>query len=140
MHTAKSTLSPGNALEIANTRADGELAKAVNQFVKTTARDTLMQSEDSEGNSFESAEYTRALEVAASNELRGAQTYLTYSRVTKNDKGKDVYNVWVVRVLDVNIFERALAESSQGKSIGQIIGEVAKTFALKVKSSIKKKN
>jgi len=140
MHTAKSTLSPGNALEIANTRADGELSRAVKQFVNTTVKDTLMQTEDSDGNSFESNEYTRALEVTANNELSGAQTYITFSRVTKNDKGKDVYNVWVVRVLDVNIFERALAESSQGRAIGQFIGEMAKGFASKVKSSMKKKN
>jgi len=85
-------------------------------------------------------EYKRTLEITANNELSGAQTYITYSRVTKNDKGKDVYNVWVVRVLDVNIFDRALAESSQGRTIGQFIGEMAKGFASKVKNSMKKKN
>jgi len=138
MHTAKSTLSPGNALEIANTRADGELAKAVGQFVKTKSEDILKQTEDSEGNSSESAEFKRTLEVAAEQQLSGAQTYISYSYVTKNDKGKDVYNVWVVRVLDLNLFERALAESSQGKPFGQIISEFVKGFASKVKSSLKK--
>ncbi|MDR2554692.1 MAG: hypothetical protein LBC64_04615 [Fibromonadaceae bacterium] len=140
MHTAKSTLSPGNALEIANTRADGELSRAVKQFIDTKVKDELKQTEDDEGNSSESMEYKRTLEVTANNELSGAQTYITYSRVTKNDKGKEVYNVWVVRVLDVNIFERALAESSQGRTIGQFIGEMAKGFASKVKNSMKKKN
>jgi hypothetical protein len=140
MHTAKSTLSPGNALEIANTRADGELAKAMEQFVKLNAEDILKQSEDDDGNSSESTEFKRTLEVTASQELRGAQTYITYSRVTKNDKGKDVYQVWVVRVLDAGIFERALGESSQGKSIGKVIGEFVTGFASKIKGSAKKKN
>ena len=140
MHTAKSTLSPGNALEIANTRADGELSRAVKQFIDTKVKDELKQTEDDDGNSSESMEYKRTLEITANNELSGAQTYITYSRVTKNDKGKDVYNVWVVRVLDVNIFDRALAESSQGRTIGQFIGEMAKGFASKVKNSMKKKN
>jgi len=136
MHTAKSTLSLGNALEIANTRADGELARSVKQFVSTKTTDILAQMEDDEGNSSESTEFKRTLEIVVNQELSVAQTYLTYSRVAKNAKGKDVYEVWVVRVLDVNIFERALAESSQGKSIGKFIGEIAKNFA----SKIKKKN
>jgi len=139
MHTARSTISPGNALEIANTRADGELAKAVGQFVKNNATDVLQQMEDDDGNFAESMEFKRTLEVTANQELKGAQTYITYSRATKNDKGKDVYQVWVVRVLDASIFERALAESSQGRSIGQFIGEVAKGFASKIKGSVKKK-
>jgi len=138
MHTAKSALSPGNALEIANARADGELSRSVKQFVNTTVNDTLLQTEDSNGDPVESTEYKRGLEIVSNQELKGAQTYIQYSRVTKNDKGKDVYQVWVVRVLDVHIFERALTESSQGKSIGQFVGEMAKSVASKVKDSIKK--
>jgi len=139
MHTAKSTLSPGNALEIANTRADGELAKSVRQIVKSKTEDILKQAEDDEGNSSESTEYRRVLEAVTEQEISGAQTYITYSFVTKNDKGKSVYNVWVVRVLDVNIFDRALWESSQGKSIGQFVGDFVKSMASKVVSQAKKR-
>jgi len=139
MHTAKSTISPGNALEIANTRADGELAKSVKQVVKSKTEDILKQAEDDEGNSSESTEYRRVLEIVTEQEISGAQTYITYSFMSKNDKGKSVYNVWVVRVLDVNIFDRALAESSQGKSIGQFVGEFVKSVASKVVSKAKKR-
>jgi len=139
MHTAKSTLSPGNALEIANTRADGELAKSVRQVVKSKTEDILKQVEDSEGNSVESTEFRRVLEVVTDQEISGAQTYITYTYVSKNKKGEDVYNVWVVRVLDVNLFERALGESSQGKSIGQFVGDFVKSFASKVVSQTKKR-
>ncbi|GBU25075.1 hypothetical protein R83H12_01714 [Fibrobacteria bacterium R8-3-H12] len=140
MHSARSTISLSNALEIANTRADGELSKAMGQFVKTSSKDILKQVEDEEGISSEIAGFERTLEILSEQEMRGAQTYITYSRVKKNDKGKDVYEVWVVRVMDANLFERALAESSKGSSIGGIIGEFVKGFASKVKASVKKKN
>jgi len=140
MHSGKSTLSISNAMEIANTRADGELAKAVKQFVNTKATDVLAQFEDDDGNFSESTEFKRTLEVAASQEISGAQTYLTHSRTIKNAKGKDVYEVVVVRVLDANLFEKALTESAQNKPLSQsIIAETAKGFASKVKALLKKK-
>jgi len=142
MHSGKSTLSISNAMEIANTRADGELAKAVKQFVNTKATDVLAQFEDDDGNFSESTEFKRTLEVAASQEISGAQTYLTHSRTIKNAKGKDVYEVVVVRVLDANLFEKALTESAQtqNKPLNQsIIAETAKGFASKVKVLLKKK-
>jgi len=140
MHSGKSTLSISNAMEIANTRADGELAKAVKQFVNTKATDVLAQFEDNDGNFSESTEFKRTLEVAASQEISGAQTYLTHSRIIKNAKGKDVYEVVVVRVLDAKLFEKALTESAQDKPLNQsIIMETAKSFASKVKALLKKK-
>jgi len=140
MHSAKSTISFSNALEIANTRADGELAKSVEQFVETKAAFVMKQVEDEDGEITESQEYSSALKVAANQSLRGAQTYLTHSRTTKNAKGKDVYEVLVVRVLDANLFDRALTEKSQGNPVSlQIIAENSKGIVSKIKDYLKKK-
>jgi hypothetical protein len=140
MHSAKSTISFGNALEIANTRADGELAKSMEQFVKSNADFVMKQVEDENGEITESQEYSRALNVATSQSLSGAQTYLTYSRTTKNAKEKVVYEVWVVRVLDANLFDKALTEKSQGKPLSQQITiENAKGIVSKIKDILKKK-
>jgi hypothetical protein len=138
MHDARSTISYGNAREIASARADSELTRSVEQVVEFIAKDSLGQSEYDDIS--EGMEYKRNLSVLSKQAIKGAQTYLTYSYKTKNEKGKDVYNVAVVRVLDKGLFETALTDKSQGKSIAkEMVKEASKSFASKIWDLFKKK-
>jgi predicted lipid-binding transport protein (Tim44 family) len=128
----------GSALEDANEKSIVAIARSMNAFVKSNSKEIYKKIDDDDDFE-ESTSKERVTELTVEQEVKGSQTYLTYTRQVKKGN-KMIYEVVEVRVLNANIFEKALAESSQGKPLGQqIIDESINGFVSQIKKSFGKR-
>lgn len=130
--------SIGNALEDANEKSIVALARSMSAFTNSNSKEIYKKIDDDDDFE-ESTNKTRVTELTVEQEVKGSQTYLTYTHQVKKGN-KLIYEVMEVRVINVDIFEKALAESAQGKSIGQqLVDESVSGFVSKIKKSLGKK-
>jgi hypothetical protein len=131
--------NPGTALEDAQEDAIVKMARAMGTYVKSNTesiKKTLETDDD-----YQSSREKIAIEnIVIEQEVKNTQIYLTHTHKIKKGS-KELDEVFLVLVMDKALFERALAETSQGKSLSmQIINESTKSVASFIKNTaIKKK-
>ncbi len=114
------------------------MAKSMSTFVEGSSEDILKQTE-TDGVLTDENTFTETMNSVVKKEVSGSQIYLTYTHVEEAG-GKKVYVIKQVRVLNAALFEKALEEAAQGKSISrQILDETKRHLADKVKESMKKR-
>jgi hypothetical protein len=130
--------SLGSALEDANDKSITAIARSMSSFVNSNSKEIYKKIDDDD-NFEESTNKTRVTELTVEQEVKGSQTYLTYTHQVKKGN-KLIYEIIEVRVLNPDLFEKALTVSSQGKPIGQqLIDESINGFVSKIKKSFGKK-
>ncbi|MDR0517931.1 MAG: hypothetical protein LBH25_12895 [Fibromonadaceae bacterium] len=133
-----------SAESIASTRSIQELAKSMSTLVEGESLDSLIQSAEGGGIGIEKQEFVSGFKSTVNTQVNNSQVFLSYESKRKPYEGEackgEVYVITTVRVLNAELFNEAVVESSLGEEIGKkLINESLKGIANKVVSSLPKK-
>lgn len=130
--------NPGTALESAQDKALIAMAKSMGAYVKSNA-EIIEKTLETDDDYKSSEEKITVSTISVEQEVKNTQVYLTYTHKIKKGS-KELDEVFLVLVMDKFLFERALAETSQGRPLSQqIINESTKSVASFIKDFFRKK-
>jgi hypothetical protein len=130
--------NPGSALEAAHDKAIIAMGKSLGAYVSSNA-EIIEKTLETDDDYKSSEEKITVSKISVEQEVKNTQVYLTYTHKIKKGS-KELDEVFLVLVMDKALFERALAEASQGKPVSQqIIGESVKSVASFIKGIFIKK-
>jgi uncharacterized protein YqgV (UPF0045/DUF77 family) len=122
------------AQKIASNRAIQELGKSIQTSMEINANDIMETIAEGEEVITKEA-FSEAAKAITDTQVKGSQTYMSYSY-----KRGNAYEFMIVKVLNPALFEKSMAASAKGESIGkQLLEESIKGAADNIREWYKKR-